>query len=68
MPFEALIDARTPAAAAAAWPDLTVLMAALRNRELPWPAEMDAVQRWYSPHLERRYEDAERQPMTSSVS
>ncbi len=59
MPFAALAGAKPPAAATAAWPDLAALMRALRDRELPWPAELDAIQRWYGPHLERIHEDAE---------
>ncbi len=34
-------------------------MSDLRGRGLPWPAEIEAVQRWYAPHLERRHEDAD---------
>ncbi|MDR6294309.1 DNA helicase-2/ATP-dependent DNA helicase PcrA [Inquilinus ginsengisoli] len=59
MPIAALAGAKPPAAAAAAWPDLTALMRALRDRDLPWPAELDAIQHWYGPHLERIHEDAE---------
>jgi len=59
VPFDALADAKPPAAAAAAWPDLAALMGRLRGQGMPWPAEIEAVQRWYAPHLERRHEDAE---------
>ncbi|MGF6227922.1 DNA helicase-2/ATP-dependent DNA helicase PcrA [Inquilinus ginsengisoli] len=59
VPFDALADVKPPAAAAAAWLDLVTLMSDLRRRETPWPAEIEAVQRWYAPHLERRHEDAE---------
>jgi len=59
MPFTALAAAKPPAPAAAAWPDLAALMRVLRDRELPWPAELDAIQHWYAPHLERIHEDAE---------
>lgn len=57
--FDALADAKPPAAAAATWPDLVTLMRDLRGRGLAWPAEIEAVQRWYAPHLERRHDDAE---------
>ncbi|WP_437377654.1 ATP-dependent helicase [Inquilinus limosus] len=59
MPFAALAGSKPPAAAAAAWSDLAALMRALRDRDLTWPAELDAIQRWYGPHLERIHEDAE---------
>ncbi len=59
MPFAALASARPPVAAAAAWPNLTALMQALRDRDLAWPAELDAIRHWYAPHLERIHEDAE---------
>jgi DNA helicase-2/ATP-dependent DNA helicase PcrA len=58
-PFQALANAKPPATAAAAWPDLATLMLAMRGRDIPWPAELDAIQRWYAPHLERIHEDAE---------
>ena len=59
VPFDALADAKPPAAAAAAWPELAALMGGLRGHGIPWPAELEAVQRWYAPHLERRHDDAE---------
>jgi DNA helicase-2/ATP-dependent DNA helicase PcrA len=59
MPFQALARAKPPASAAAAWPDLANLMVGLSNREVAWPAELDPIQRWYAPHLERIHEDAE---------
>ena len=59
MPFAALAGAKPPAAAAAAWPDLVALMRVLRDRDLAWPAELDAIQHWYAPHLERIHEEDE---------
>jgi DNA helicase-2/ATP-dependent DNA helicase PcrA len=58
MPFAALSVVKPPPAAAAAWPELAALTQVLRDRELPWPAELDAIQRWYGPHLERIHDDA----------
>jgi DNA helicase-2/ATP-dependent DNA helicase PcrA len=58
VPFGALASSRPPAAAAAAWPEMATMMAALRGRDVPWPSELDAIQRWYAPHLERMHEDA----------
>ncbi|MGL4962829.1 MAG: ATP-dependent helicase [Inquilinus sp.] len=57
MPFQALAAVKPPAQAAAAWPDFAGMMSVLRDRELPWPAELDAIQHWYAPHLERIHDD-----------
>ncbi len=42
-----------PPAAAADWPALIDLLDALQADASPWPAELDAVMRWYTPHLQR---------------
>lgn len=55
----ALGEARIPPAAAHAWQDFRALVDSLHGRDLPWPAEFETVGRWYAPHLERLYEDAE---------
>jgi DNA helicase-2/ATP-dependent DNA helicase PcrA len=34
------------------------LIEALHNGECPWPAEVEQVQRWYLPQLERLHDDA----------
>jgi DNA helicase-2/ATP-dependent DNA helicase PcrA len=47
-----------PARAAGDWEPFAALVAALRAGRTGWPAEMEAVRRWYEPHLERRHEDA----------
>jgi DNA helicase-2/ATP-dependent DNA helicase PcrA len=56
VPFDVLGGLRPPAAAAADWPAFRQLMEGLGA--CPWPAAIDAVDAWYRPHLERRYEDA----------
>jgi len=55
----ALAEARVPAAATQAWPGFLALVGSLHGRELPWPAEIETVGRWYAPHLERLYDDAQ---------
>ena len=40
------------------WADFVALYAALRRGAPGWPAELEAVRRWYEPHLERLHEDA----------
>jgi DNA helicase II / ATP-dependent DNA helicase PcrA len=55
----ALAAVRPPPACAAVWPDFVALMRRLGARDSGWPEELEAVIRWYAPHLERRHEDAE---------
>jgi len=47
-----------PARAAEDWPAFAGLVAAMRRRDLGWPAELESVRGWYQPHLERAHEDA----------
>ena len=54
----ALAESRVPPAAAEAWQEFVALVEALHGREVPWPAEFEAIGRWYAAHLERLYEDA----------
>jgi DNA helicase II / ATP-dependent DNA helicase PcrA len=61
---DAAVDAQAALAAFAApaparedFATLVKLMAALRRHGSPWPAELEAVQRWYQPHLERLHPD-----------
>ena len=49
---------KPPAAAAMHWPDFTETMTTLHLGATGWPAEIDCASRWYTPHMERRYEDA----------
>ena len=56
-PEAALRGCRVPARAAEAWNDFVRLFTALRRGEADWPADLEAVRRWYDPHLERLHED-----------
>jgi DNA helicase-2/ATP-dependent DNA helicase PcrA len=58
-PARALADHTVTAAVAADWRELAGLFSQLTGRSNEWPSELAAVQRWYQPHLERRYDDAE---------
>lgn len=49
---------KPPAAAASHWQDFTETMTTLHLGAAGWPAELDCASRWYTPHMERRYEDA----------
>ncbi len=41
------------------WAGFLALIDQVRGGNAGWPAEMEAVRAWYTPHLERRHEDAE---------
>jgi DNA helicase II / ATP-dependent DNA helicase PcrA len=49
---------RPPATDAEQWQDFIETMTALHLGGAGWPAEIDYACRWYTPHLERKYEDA----------
>jgi DNA helicase-2/ATP-dependent DNA helicase PcrA len=57
-PTEELTNFRPPAACAEDWPAFAETLRLIRGNAAGWPAELDLACRWYSPHLERRYEDA----------
>jgi DNA helicase-2/ATP-dependent DNA helicase PcrA len=54
----ALSELRRPGVAKAEWSEFADLIRALALRLSGWPAELEAVRRWYEPHLERIHEDA----------
>ena len=47
-----------PNGAASEWKLFVELYRSLREPQAKWPAEMDMVNRWYRPHLERLHDDA----------
>jgi DNA helicase II / ATP-dependent DNA helicase PcrA len=47
-----------PVALAADWSALAALLRALGKSKANWPADIDAVVRWYEPHFERIFDDA----------
>jgi DNA helicase-2/ATP-dependent DNA helicase PcrA len=57
-PVAALTSFQPPAAAASEWASFVAAYRALRDGAAGWPAELDAVQRWYAPHLQRLHDDA----------
>jgi DNA helicase-2/ATP-dependent DNA helicase PcrA len=57
-PAQALLDFRPPPAAREAWAVFTALYASLQARDVPWAGELERVQAWYAPQLERLHEDA----------
>jgi len=40
------------------WPSFVAMVQSLRAGRSDWPGEMEAVRRWYEPHLDRMHEDA----------
>jgi DNA helicase-2/ATP-dependent DNA helicase PcrA len=54
---DALAGFAPPARASGDWPLFSGLVGGLRRRDYGWPAEIEAVRRWYEPHLERLHED-----------
>jgi DNA helicase-2/ATP-dependent DNA helicase PcrA len=57
-PADALAGFKCPGTSAEAWPTFAEMYGVLRRRASGWPAELDLACRWYTPHLERLYEDA----------
>jgi DNA helicase-2/ATP-dependent DNA helicase PcrA len=47
-----------PPSLATDWREFVALLRALGDRASQWPADFDAVVRWYDPHFERIFEDA----------
>jgi DNA helicase-2/ATP-dependent DNA helicase PcrA len=47
-----------PPSIAADWRAFAALIVALDERSADWPADIDAVIRWYDPHFERIFDDA----------
>jgi DNA helicase II / ATP-dependent DNA helicase PcrA len=56
-PLDALRSFPPPAGTSDEWGDLVALLNAL-GRCRDWPAELDQVNRWYAPHLQRLHADA----------
>jgi DNA helicase-2/ATP-dependent DNA helicase PcrA len=57
-PLAAIAGFKPPAACAADWPEFLRTFELARNKAAGWPAELDLIRGWYTPHLERIYEDA----------
>ena len=47
-----------PKAAAQDWPAFAKLVEQMRQGKTTWPLELELIQEWYAPHLERFYDDA----------
>jgi DNA helicase-2/ATP-dependent DNA helicase PcrA len=57
-PLAAINAFKPPAACAEHWPAFCYTFELARRNTAGWPAELDLVRQWYTPHLDRIYEDA----------
>ncbi len=57
-PLHAVAAFVPPAAAAEHWPAFSEALRLVQGQAAGWPAELDLVCRWYTPHLERIHDDA----------
>jgi DNA helicase II / ATP-dependent DNA helicase PcrA len=55
---DALYGISVPKAAAQDWPAFAKLVEQMRQGKTTWPVELELVQEWYAPHLDRIYDDA----------
>ena len=55
---DVLYKIRVPKAAAQDWPAFAKLVEQTRQGKMTWPVELELVQEWYAPHLDRIYDDA----------
>jgi DNA helicase-2/ATP-dependent DNA helicase PcrA len=57
--FHTLSSFKAPAAAAEHWTSFSDVVRQVAQASSGWPSEIDLTCRWYEPHLERKYEDAQ---------
>ena len=57
-PLQAVAAFVAPPASAAHWPSFSQAVVLVHGKTAGWPAELDLVCRWYTPHLERIHDDA----------
>ena len=57
-PLQAVAAFVAPPASAAHWPSFSQAVALVHGKAAGWPAELDLVYGWYTPHLERIHDDA----------
>jgi ATP-dependent DNA helicase UvrD/PcrA len=55
---DALYAIKVPKATAQDWPAFAKLVEQMRQGKTTWPVELELVQEWYAPHLDRIYDDA----------
>ena len=57
-PMRALSQFKPPSTAVEYWPSFVEAVRLVHAGSTGWPAELDLISRWYTPHLERIHEDA----------
>ena len=57
--FSTLTSFKAPAAAAEHWRSFSDVVRQVAQASSGWPSEIELICRWYEPHLERKYEDAQ---------
>jgi len=57
--FSTLTSFKAPAAAAEHWTSFSDVVRQVAQASSGWPSEIELICRWYEPHLERKYEDAQ---------
>ena len=57
--FSILTSFKAPAAAAEHWTSFSDVVRQVARTSSGWPSEIELICRWYEPHLERKYEDAQ---------
>lgn len=57
-PMRALSEFKPPAAASECWQEFDDTLGILSRNAVGWPDDIDAIVRWYTPHMERIHEDA----------
>jgi DNA helicase-2/ATP-dependent DNA helicase PcrA len=55
---DVLFGMKVSKAAAQDWPAFAKLVEQMRQGKTTWPVELELVQEWYAPHLDRIYDDA----------
>ena len=58
-PAEVIGGMAAPHAGAAEWEAFSASFRLLRGQSAGWPAELELVNRWYEPHLQRRHDNAD---------
>jgi DNA helicase II / ATP-dependent DNA helicase PcrA len=58
-PADVIGGMAAPHAGAAEWEAFSASFRLLRGQSAGWPAELELVNRWYEPHLQRRHDNAD---------
>ena len=59
LPTDVIASMPAPHGGAAEWEAFAASFGTLRGQSPGWPSELELVNRWYEPHLQRRHENAD---------